>query len=95
MHLPIPDGSVPDKMTASTAIQFIQNCVSHKQNVLIHCRQGRGRSAIIVLCWLTHCGVAIEDTFNHLRKCRDRVHPSLIDIRGVRNLVTELCQPQK
>ena len=56
--LPIPDRGVPNSETEmAAALQTIDNDLASGKNVLVHCRQGIGRSGLIAACLLLAKGV--------------------------------------
>lgn len=52
LHLPTLDYHCPKEADLHRGIQFIDKQVSSGGKVLVHCKAGRGRSAIMVLCYL-------------------------------------------
>jgi protein-tyrosine phosphatase len=50
---------------------MLQNCT----NIVIHCRAGVGRSALIAACLLTQAGLAAEAAFQRIGAARGCVVP--------------------
>ena len=49
---PTPDFNAIDPVLLDTVIQFMFDCIMKKQKIYIHCKAGKGRSAIAVICFL-------------------------------------------
>jgi protein-tyrosine phosphatase len=59
ISLPIPDRQVPYSETELTAVlDFINVELSSGKNVVIHCRQGIGRSGLVAVCLLATKGMS-------------------------------------
>lgn len=52
LHLPTLDYHCPDEAALLRGVDFMQAQVRSGRRVLVHCKAGRGRSAIMVLCYL-------------------------------------------
>ena len=60
-----------------TAIQFIDDHISHSKAVLVHCQGGKSRSASMVLAYLmSKQGMSFEDALEMLQKKRKVVKPN-------------------
>lgn len=58
LALPVPDRQVPTSLTeVATALERLNARLSHGKNVVIHCRQGIGRSGMIAACLLITMGL--------------------------------------
>jgi protein-tyrosine phosphatase len=52
---PIPDREVPNSESELAAVlERVDNDLSSGKNVLVHCRQGIGRSGLVAACLLGH-----------------------------------------
>ena len=61
VSLPIPDREVPASETELTGvIERLDGELASGKNVLIHCRQGIGRSGLVAACLLVSKGLAPE-----------------------------------
>jgi protein-tyrosine phosphatase len=68
---PIPDRDVPQSHDAvSVAISGLEHDLRSGKNVLIHCRQGIGRSGLIAGCLLIRSGLAVDEALRILRAVR-------------------------
>lgn len=68
---PIIDRSVPSSRTATFDFaQKIHDALVNGKNVLIHCRQGIGRAALIAACLLVLSGVDPDDAFREISLAR-------------------------
>jgi protein-tyrosine phosphatase len=57
--LPIPDRQVPPSETKLTqALEDVNRMLSAGRNVLVHCRQGVGRSGLVAACLLIKNGIS-------------------------------------
>lgn len=57
LSLPIPDRQVPDsEASLSSTVQLMDEALSSGKNVLVHCRQGIGRTGLIAASLLINKG---------------------------------------
>lgn len=52
LHLPTLDYHCPDEAALLRGVYYMQAHVRSGRRVFVHCKAGRGRSAIMVLCYL-------------------------------------------
>jgi len=73
--LPTWDGTPPTVQQVNEGVRFL---MTHREkgSVLIHCGYGRGRSAVMMVCYLVAAGYhgTWEEAFAHMKKMRPRVH---------------------
>lgn len=71
LSFPIPDRSVPSsKQDALEFAQSISKLLGRGKSVVIHCRAGIGRSALIAACALTFGGVHVDEAFRKIESAR-------------------------
>jgi len=73
--LPTWDGTPPSIQQLNEGIKFLL-LNREKGSILIHCGYGRGRSAVMMVCYLVAAGYhgTWEEAFAHMQKLRPRVH---------------------
>jgi protein-tyrosine phosphatase len=70
------------------AVQRIDQTLKTGQSVYIHCKAGRGRSWMILMCYLTTLGgMDFSAAEKLLKSRRNRVSPSLKQIQFVRDFI--------
>lgn len=76
LHLPVEDlvGTGPERL--ARGVTWARNHMDAGRPVLIHCRYGIGRSALLALCVRVSEGVAPLDALAELKRCRPVVSPS-------------------
>jgi len=71
VSFPIPDRGVPaSRQSVVTLAHTLGKQLAAGKNVAIHCRQGIGRSAVLVACLLVIAGESPETAFSHIRMAR-------------------------
>lgn len=71
LRLPTPDFFAPSIKDIERGVEFIEKELSLGTSVLCHCNAGRGRSAVVVLCFLIkNCGMSLSDAFAHVKSRR-------------------------
>jgi protein-tyrosine phosphatase len=71
LRLPTPDFFAPSPPDIDKGIAFIEKQLSLGISVLCHCHAGRGRSAVMVICFLMeHCGMNLSDALAHVKARR-------------------------
>jgi atypical dual specificity phosphatase len=89
LWLPTTDFHVPGIEDVARGVEFIQQHVTRKGTVYIHCKAGRARSATVAICWLVkYKEMSLEQAQKHLSRCRPHVNAKLAD----RQVVREYCQ---
>lgn len=77
---PIPDRAVPSlrsavaKIASDSAKQLTEG-----KNVVVHCRQGIGRAALIAICVMVMTGVDVDDAIERVSSARGTPVPETID----------------
>jgi protein-tyrosine phosphatase len=79
MHINIQDRS--DQYVAThfqQAHEFIDNAIANGGAALVHCEQGRSRSATIVISYLiARCNYTVEAAYNYSKSIRPIVAPNI------------------
>jgi protein-tyrosine phosphatase len=71
LSFPIIDRGVPSsKPDALKLVQSLANILEEGKSVLIHYRQGVGRSALIAACVLVLGGISVDEVFEKIKKAR-------------------------
>lgn len=67
----IPDGGVPVSLEQLlTLVERILTLVRAGRNVVIHCRDGLGRTALVASCCLTALGASVDEALKIIRHAR-------------------------
>ena len=71
ISLPITDRGVPDAETELTStVERLDGILSAGRNVVVHCRQGIGRTGLLAACLLISRGLLPEDAIRTLSAAR-------------------------
>jgi protein-tyrosine phosphatase len=71
LSLPIPDREIPSSTATLAALtSALERDLHGGQNVVIHCRQGVGRSGLVAACLLIASGGRLEESLFTLNKAR-------------------------
>ena len=71
LSFPIPDRQVPgSESEMAAAIEKLSGALSAGDNVVVHCRQGIGRSGLIAACLLVSSGARADAAFGQLTETR-------------------------
>lgn len=82
VSIPVEDRQVPKSEKAiESAVQKLDATLSGGRNVLIHCRQGIGRSGLLAACLLIHRGSTAEEAMEELSKVRKTQVPETAEQR--------------
>ena len=71
LSFPIPDRGVPP--SSREALEFarsVLNLLRSGKSVVIHCRQGVGRSSLMAACVMALAGVPVEEAFGKIETAR-------------------------
>eukprot|EP01132_Coremiostelium_polycephalum_P000991 gene991-1257_t len=95
LHLPVVDHYEPSVQEIRQAIQFIEDKVSKRHRVFVHCKAGRGRSAAIIICWIAYSQkISLERAQRLLVEKRSLVRKSLYKQKNVLAFYNHYCKHQ-
>lgn len=69
-HLPVKDLDCPHDNDLKLIVETILKYLLSGKNVLVHCKEGLGRSGVIVACCLCNFGFSGDESINMVRKQR-------------------------
>ncbi len=76
VSFPIPDRGVPASSRATrTLVNALDKALSQAKTVLVHCRQGIGRSPLVAACLLAVGGLTPQAAFERISASRGRPVP--------------------
>ncbi len=79
---PIPDLGVPRSRTAlAKLVNELEEVLNSGKNVVVHCRQGIGRSSLVVASLLISAGLDPDEAFRRIEKTRGRPVPETSEQR--------------
>ena len=71
LSFPIPDLQVPQSRTALTkTLERVDRDLAGGKNVVLHCRQGVGRSGLVAACLLVTKGIDAETAVHRISEAR-------------------------
>lgn len=83
LSLPIEDRSVPNSQNVTADfINRLARALAEGKGIVMHCRQGIGRSALIAAALLTMSGIPSEAAFAHISAARGCSVPETAQQRG-------------
>lgn len=87
LHSPIPDYGTPSIEQMKTIITWVHKRVKSKQNVLIHCVGGLGRSGTVMAVYAkAYLGKTAEEAINYVRSIRGE---EAVETEGQQNFVKD------
>lgn len=69
-HIPIADLTPPTQEQIEEFISFVNEAVSSKRKVVVHCDAGIGRTGTMLACYLINKGFSAKDAITEVRKKR-------------------------
>ena len=93
LRVPTIDFTPPSLESVIKGVEFITRHVEQGDNVYVHCKAGRGRSATVALCWLmAYRAMDPWQAQQHLLNKRPHVHATLPDREVVKQFWNRLQQ---
>ncbi len=78
LYIPTTDFQPPSPDQIDQAVSFIDDAIARGEQVYVHCKAGRARSATVVLCWMIHSrNMTAAQAQQKLLKNRPHVNPHL------------------
>ncbi|MGP8243577.1 MAG: dual specificity protein phosphatase family protein [Bryobacteraceae bacterium] len=82
LSFPIPDREVPSSEAEMTlALEKLDGALSSGKNVVVHCRQGIGRTGLVAACLLVSRGLSPEAAVSRLSAARGVAVPETSEQR--------------
>ena len=78
-HAPVYDGEAPELATLLDITDWVLDQQASHGPVLLHCREGRGRSAMVGCAVLIRMGVPLPEAYRTVRNARGGASVSLSD----------------
>jgi len=76
ISFPIPDRQVPkSEVELAVVLEKLSNALSSGKNVLVHCRQGIGRSGLVAACLLVSQGLSPGAAIEKVSSARKALVP--------------------
>jgi protein-tyrosine phosphatase len=85
MNLPTPEGGAPTCSQLSSLTAWIKARVEEHGPVLIHCREGRGRAALVACATLVRMGFSAEFALALVRQNHPRMCLSAVQYQALRD----------
>ncbi len=97
LAFPIPDYGVPrSRLELAGLIRHLETALEAGKNVGIHCRQGIGRSSLLIASMLVSAGEDPQEAFRRIEKARGRPVPDTAEQREwVAQMVPEVAAKQR
>jgi len=95
---PIPDYGVPGSRSEfANVVSRLERALEAGKNVAIHCRQGIGRSSLLIASLLVAAGEKPDEAFHRIEKARGRSVPDTNEQREwvARNAVAAAAIPHR
>ena len=92
MQLATPDFRPPSLENIRKAISFIHYMVTRDKKVYVHCKAGRGRSAVVVMCYLIkYENMSADDAFAFLKEKRPQINMSQKQRDAINEFIEAEC----
>ncbi|MPZ49297.1 MAG: hypothetical protein GEU75_08355 [Dehalococcoidia bacterium] len=73
LRVPVVEGDAPTPAELRLATGWVKDRIAAEGPVLVHCREGRGRSAMVACATLVGLGIPLFDAYQALRRARPDV----------------------
>ena len=69
-NIPVDNYFAPELEQIDTAIEYIKSNISDENNILIHCKEGVGRSSLIIIAYLVTTGLDLFESMEVVKSHR-------------------------
>jgi len=75
LHIPTPDFCPPTTEDIKMGIEFMKKIIDSGKNVYVHCKAGRGRSVVAVVCYLVEIdNMSVDDAITYVKEKRPQIN---------------------
>lgn len=75
LHIPTPDFCPPTTEEIKQCVDFMKRVIATGKSVYVHCKAGRGRSVVAVVCYLMEVDdLSVEDAIEFVKKRRPQIN---------------------
>jgi len=75
LHIPTPDFCPPTTEEIKSGIDFMKKIVNTGKSVYVHCKAGRGRSVVAVVCYLLEVdNMTVEEAIDYVKQRRPQIN---------------------
>jgi len=83
-RIPVMDNCAPSLNQYLEGIVFLDSNINNGDKVYVHCKEGRGRSATMVIAYLIKSGMAPIDAYQLVKERREEANPTLIQVYSLK-----------
>ncbi|AKM78366.1 MAG: hypothetical protein UY31_C0020G0009 [Candidatus Wolfebacteria bacterium GW2011_GWE1_48_7] len=84
LWLPVPDMHAPTPQQFSMGVSFIKTAVQSGRKIYVHCKNGHGRSPVMVAAYLVTTGLSADDAVALIKQKRPEIHLQDVQMEGLR-----------
>ncbi len=70
LRLPVVEGDAPSPEELASVVDWVMERIAAAEPVLVHCREGKGRSALVACAFLVRLGLPPFEAYQALRRVR-------------------------
>jgi len=91
LHIPTPDFCPPTTKEIKMGIDFMKKIIASGKSVYVHCKAGRGRSVVAVVCYLIETdNITVEEAVEYVKKRRSQINMGKIQLNICYSYYNEL-----
>jgi protein-tyrosine phosphatase len=90
LRLPVKEGDAPKAEELKVLTDWIEQRITTDGPVLVHCREGRGRSAMVACAALVQLGLPLFEAYQALRRARPDVVLNALQDEALRQFAQNL-----
>lgn len=94
LWLPVPDMHAPTPQQFAMGVSFIRTAVNAGRKIYVHCKNGHGRSPVMVAAYFVTTGMSADEAIDLIKEKRPEIHLQDEQLQALRQFEQTIREQQ-